>query len=565
MMVKGEIAATRVSDKTVQLDRKQSTRMAEKYGDAVAKAVQKAAEKGKAVNKTALVALLTTKGSKLNVSQAQKEAERIIGNAKPAGGKVGNPLKDKVQLSKQDPFGIDTPRGDRAFKKLANKIDPFGIDSPKGDKAFKKMTNDLAAKDKDPFGIDSPKGDKAFKGMTDKLAQSDNKAVEKFASKAHDEWRRGFDAKYAETGKPSKERIKKNDDGTEGDINVPFEKLHPTWKKENLAAGKAALEAVQKYGNDMEKAAEHVHNEWMKRNPKQDWNAAQHVPYNELPEAEKEKDRAHVREINSALNEGTKKEPQPTAGEQVKAEYDKLAPTEQKAQWDKAIQETNLQRAVDGTVKSMVDARNELNEKVLGEFTGDREKVKLTDDLAEVLRDNAKDIVKDLSDRINSDEKKAVENVSKAIGKEEVDNALARLDEFAALDKPKEVTLDSAELRTMMALDGVNGKISMERRNESFGKLKQLEDKIYEQVYKQGPEAATKSGALQKMQKDFIATRAKVSIDGLTDTGDSVRGQLDSKMQEAKKYLQYVLKQHPEKGEKLPDAVKNWISGQPLN
>jgi hypothetical protein len=114
-------------------------------------------------------------------------------------------------------------------------------------------------------------------------------AISHFASLAHDEWRRNFDP----TG--TKERVKKNSDGSEGNINVPFDKLHPDWQRENLAAGKAAAEAVIEFPNDIEKAAEYIHIEWMKRNPKADYNAAQHVPYDELPEDEKEKDRVHVR------------------------------------------------------------------------------------------------------------------------------------------------------------------------------------------------------------------------------------------------------------------------------
>ena len=113
--------------------------------------------------------------------------------------------------------------------------------------------------------------------------------VIQFASKAHDEWRNNFDP----TG--TKERIKKNSDGTEGNINVPFEELHPDWKKENLAAGQAAMMAVKRFPNNIEQAAEYIHNEWMKRNPKADYNAAQHVAYDQLPEDEKEKDRVHVR------------------------------------------------------------------------------------------------------------------------------------------------------------------------------------------------------------------------------------------------------------------------------
>ena len=114
-------------------------------------------------------------------------------------------------------------------------------------------------------------------------------AIEQFASSAHDEWRQNFDP----TG--TKERVKKNSDGSEGNINVPFDELHPDWQRENLAAGQAAAEAVTEFPNDIEKAAEYIHIEWMKRNPQADYNAAQHVPYDELPEDEKEKDRVHVR------------------------------------------------------------------------------------------------------------------------------------------------------------------------------------------------------------------------------------------------------------------------------
>jgi len=121
-------------------------------------------------------------------------------------------------------------------------------------------------------------------------------AVHRFASMAHEEWRRNYDT----TG--TKPRIKKNSDGSEGDINVPFDDLHPDWQRENLAAGKAAEEAVTKFPHDMEKAAEYIHIKWMLRNPKADYNAAQHVPYDELSEDEKEKDRVHARTMMKLLN-----------------------------------------------------------------------------------------------------------------------------------------------------------------------------------------------------------------------------------------------------------------------
>lgn len=127
------------------------------------------------------------------------------------------------------------------------------------------------------------------------LEGASSSSVTQFAAKAHDDWRRAFDPSG------TVERIKKNSDGTEGNINVPFHKLHPDWKRENIAAGKAALTAVNKHPSDDEKAAEHIHDEWMKRNPKADYNAAQHVSYLQLPDDEKEKDRAHVRTMRGLL------------------------------------------------------------------------------------------------------------------------------------------------------------------------------------------------------------------------------------------------------------------------
>ena len=55
-------------------------------------------------------------------------------------------------------------------------------------------------------------------------------------------------------------------------------------------------------------AAAQIHSEWMKRNPKSDWNAAQHVPYEQLPEEEKEKDRAHARLVQQLVLEHPRKE-----------------------------------------------------------------------------------------------------------------------------------------------------------------------------------------------------------------------------------------------------------------
>jgi len=118
--------------------------------------------------------------------------------------------------------------------------------------------------------------------------------VQQFAAKAHEVWRKSLPPEEQKVP-----RIRSKNGGPKADINVPFDKLHPTAQQENLAAGEAALAAVKKHPKDMEKAAEHIHKEWMKRNPKDDYNADQHKPYSDLPDSEKEKDRVHVRTMQS--------------------------------------------------------------------------------------------------------------------------------------------------------------------------------------------------------------------------------------------------------------------------
>jgi len=128
------------------------------------------------------------------------------------------------------------------------------------------------------------------------------------ASILHEEWRNAYNVdpktesdRDATTG--NKIRNKKcSSDGSTCNINQPFKKIHPDWQKENLTAARIALMAVQKYSKD-EAAASYIHDKWMLRNPKEDWNAHQHKPYNELPEDEKAKDLLHVSLAKKVLRE----------------------------------------------------------------------------------------------------------------------------------------------------------------------------------------------------------------------------------------------------------------------
>jgi hypothetical protein len=138
----------------------------------------------------------------------------------------------------------------------------------------------------------------------------EERLVDAMASRLHDDWRKGRlksgthgspDAVYEPRMKPSG-----MDDGVEIDIAQGYDRLTPKWQAENKAAAKAALEIVRAAidagfgldslasGPNLERLSDFVHEEWMKRNPKADYNAAQHVPYSSLPDSEKQKDRDHV-------------------------------------------------------------------------------------------------------------------------------------------------------------------------------------------------------------------------------------------------------------------------------
>lgn len=84
---------------------------------------------------------------------------------------------------------------------------------------------------------------------------------------------------------------------------VAFEYLPEAWRQENIAAAQHALRVVQDgmvAGLTLEALAELVHDGWLARN-KDRATAEQKVPYSELSEKEKEKDRAIVREATALL------------------------------------------------------------------------------------------------------------------------------------------------------------------------------------------------------------------------------------------------------------------------
>ena len=122
-------------------------------------------------------------------------------------------------------------------------------------------------------------------------------AVRLFAQFAHEKWREVFIRTNGNVP-----RIKNNpSDGTQGDINKPFGEIHPDHQKHNLQAGEAAFNAVLKHKDDLEAGANEIHQKWMARNPKVPYNEQQHVPYENLPEEEKEMDRAQYQTIKDIM------------------------------------------------------------------------------------------------------------------------------------------------------------------------------------------------------------------------------------------------------------------------
>jgi hypothetical protein len=133
------------------------------------------------------------------------------------------------------------------------------------------------------------------------LKENVDPLVNKMAAMLHDDWRKSRLKSGTHGQEDAVYDPRMKDDGAGGQIDIAqhYDKLTPKWQAENKAAAETAINlvrnAMQKGGNlNIEQLANEVHEAWMSRNPKADYNAAQHVPYSSLPEPEKQKDRDHV-------------------------------------------------------------------------------------------------------------------------------------------------------------------------------------------------------------------------------------------------------------------------------
>ena len=117
------------------------------------------------------------------------------------------------------------------------------------------------------------------------------KVTDLVALEMHEQWRaprKRDDGTFEERWKP---------DGNGGMVdiaNTPYDKLPNKWKEEGKVAVKGAIMAVQKFAGNIEQASNEIHEQWLERNG--EWaEPHQKVPYAELSEEEKEKDRVIAR------------------------------------------------------------------------------------------------------------------------------------------------------------------------------------------------------------------------------------------------------------------------------
>ncbi len=139
------------------------------------------------------------------------------------------------------------------------------------------------------------------------LAAGLGKAVDMLASNLHGVWADSYRAGEMAKGNENPTRMK--DDGMGGQVdilNTSYADLPPKWQAENKAQAESAISLVaQNMENammDIEGLSAQIHEQWLSRNS---WakDGPLGVPYNELPEEEKQKDRDVIKAAYDILQE----------------------------------------------------------------------------------------------------------------------------------------------------------------------------------------------------------------------------------------------------------------------
>ena len=133
------------------------------------------------------------------------------------------------------------------------------------------------------------------------------KAVEMLASKLHGIWADNYRSGEMAKGNENPTRMK--DDGMGGQVdilNTSYSDLPAKWQAENKAQAESAIGLVARNMDsasmDIEGLAAQIHEQWLSRNS---WakDGPLGVPYNELPEEEKQKDRDVITAAQDILQE----------------------------------------------------------------------------------------------------------------------------------------------------------------------------------------------------------------------------------------------------------------------
>lgn len=133
------------------------------------------------------------------------------------------------------------------------------------------------------------------------------KAVEMLASKLHGIWADNYRSGEMAKGNENPTRMK--DDGMGGQVdilNTSYAELPEKWQAENKAQAQSAIGLVAQNMEDamsnIEGLAAQVHEQWLSRNS---WakDGPLGVPYNELPEEEKQKDKDVISAAYDILQE----------------------------------------------------------------------------------------------------------------------------------------------------------------------------------------------------------------------------------------------------------------------
>lgn len=176
-------------------------------------------------------------------------------------------------------------------------------------------------------------------------------AVDYFSSRSHNAWRmRLFETNPEQRGQP-RMRLR---GGVMVDINKPWSSLDPRAKAENKRAAYDAFDAVKRFPDDREAASNYVHVRWMARNKRdKSQPKALFKPYARLPEAEKDKDRAHVDRMKAALRAvSPKKKPSRKAAASKSVRID----AKTWARLEKAARQLSKAMGSDVTVEALVVA-----------------------------------------------------------------------------------------------------------------------------------------------------------------------------------------------------------------